>query len=74
MTLKHAAEQIERIGAIAADQPLTSVVAGASVISPVWLPGLSDISSISALLLPILGVIWLIVQTLRAICFWGRGR
>jgi flagellar biogenesis protein FliO len=40
----------------------TSAAAGAALTSPLWLPVLEDMSSLSALLLPILGAIWLIVQ------------
>lgn len=41
---------------------LTDVAAIASVASPWWLPWLSTTSEIAGLLLPVLGVIWLIVQ------------
>lgn len=40
----------------------TDVIAAAGVTSPVWLPGLSEVSEIAALLLPIAGVVWLGVQ------------
>lgn len=42
----------------------TNVVAGAAVTSPFWLPILQNFSDISALLLPIAGLIWLLVQTI----------
>ena len=41
---------------------LTSWLANAAVISPIWLPWLQDVSTIAALLLPILGGCWLVVQ------------
>lgn len=40
----------------------TDSVAIAAVASPIWLPGLQQVSEIAALLLPIAGVIWLGVQ------------
>lgn len=40
----------------------TDVIAAAGVTSPVWLPGLYEVSEVAALLLPIAGVIWLGVQ------------
>jgi hypothetical protein len=40
----------------------TTAAAGAALSSPFWLPVLEDLSSASALLLPVLGAIWLIVQ------------
>lgn len=40
----------------------TTVVAGAAIASPAWLPKLQDVSDLSALLMPIAGLIWLIVQ------------
>ena len=41
---------------------LTSWIAGLAVISWWWLPWLQDVSTIAALLLPILGGCWLVVQ------------
>lgn len=40
----------------------TDVVAGAAVISPVWLPWLQGTSEIAGLLVPIFGLIWLVIQ------------
>lgn len=40
----------------------TDAVAAGMVASPFWLPGLQDVSEIAALVVPILGAIWLIVQ------------
>ena len=74
MTLKEVAAHAERLGSVAADQPNTTMVAGAAVISPVWLPELSEISTYAASILPILGVVWLVVQIARAVWFWGMKR
>lgn len=41
---------------------ITTAVATASVAAPVWLPWLKTVSDLAALLLPIFGVAWLIVQ------------
>lgn len=40
----------------------TNAIAAGAAVSPWWLPSLGDISSGAALLLPILGVVWLGVQ------------
>lgn len=40
----------------------TDVVAGAAVASPIWLPWLQQTSEVAALLVPIFGVIWLVIQ------------
>jgi hypothetical protein len=40
----------------------TTAVASAAVSSPLWLPSLKDVSDTAALLLPILGAAWLVVQ------------
>lgn len=39
-------------------------IAGAAVTSPAWLPILQHFSELSALLLPIVGCAWLIIQIL----------
>lgn len=39
-----------------------AAVAPAAVASPLWLPVLQSVSQGAALILPILGVIWLVVQ------------
>jgi hypothetical protein len=41
---------------------LTSAGAGAAIASPLWLPSLQTVSDVAAMALPILGVIWLVVQ------------
>jgi hypothetical protein len=38
------------------------VIAAGAAVSPWWMPSLADISQNAALLLPILGCAWLIVQ------------
>lgn len=43
---------------------VTDGVAVGMVSSPVWLPGLQQVSEIAALVVPILGAIWLLVQIL----------
>lgn len=41
---------------------VTNTIAAGAVISPWWMPSISDVSQGAALLLPILGCAWLIVQ------------
>lgn len=45
----------------------TTAVAGAGILSPAWIPALKDASEIAGLVLPILGVVWLIVQIITRI-------
>ena len=40
----------------------TTAIAAVAVSSPFWLPGLKTVSEVAALLLPILGAVWLVVQ------------
>lgn len=40
----------------------TNAAAGFAVLSPWWLPWLEDFSTIAALLLPIAGLAWLVIQ------------
>ena len=40
----------------------TNAVAGAAVASPIWLPIIQNFSEVAALLLPIAGLIWLLIQ------------
>lgn len=40
----------------------TNVIAAGAAVSPWWMPSLADISQTAALLLPILGCAWLLVQ------------
>lgn len=46
---------------------VTNTVAAGAVFSPWWMPSLSELSQTAALLLPILGVIWLAVQIIAKI-------
>lgn len=41
---------------------VTDTGAVAAIASPWWLPALHDISQIAALVLPIVGVMWLVIQ------------
>ena len=41
---------------------VTDTGAVAAIVSPWWLPALHQVSDVAALLLPIAGVIWLVVQ------------
>lgn len=41
---------------------VTDTGAIAAIASPIWLPALHQFSEVAALLLPIAGVIWLVVQ------------
>jgi len=43
---------------------VTNVIAAGAAVSPLWLPSLADVSQTAALLLPIAGLIWLIIQIL----------
>lgn len=48
------------------DRATNAIAAGAAV-SPWWLPSLADISQSAALMLPILGCAWLLVQIVTRI-------
>ena len=41
---------------------VTNAVAGAAVVSPWWLPSVTDVSKAATIALPILGCAWLIIQ------------
>lgn len=45
----------------------TNVIAAGAAVSPWWMPSLADISQTAALLLPILGCAWLLVQIITKI-------
>lgn len=49
----------------------THVVAAGAIAAPVWLPSLTQVSSFAALMMPILGAVWLLVQIVRAISKWS---
>lgn len=41
---------------------VTDVGAVTALVSPIWLPTLQEVSQIAALVLPILGALWLLIQ------------
>lgn len=45
----------------------TNGVAVAGMFMPAWLPGLSDVSTLAGLWVPILSALWLMVQIIIAI-------
>ena len=40
----------------------STIVATAATTSPIWLPSLQEVSEAAALWLPIIGVVWLVLQ------------
>lgn len=42
----------------------THYVAAGAVMSPWWLPSLAEVSETAALLLPIAGLLWIVIQVL----------
>lgn len=50
----------------------TDAIAAGAVSSPFWLPSLQHASEAAALVVPILGAIWLIVQIAGYV--WGKYR
>lgn len=52
----------------------SNVVAASAVASPVWLPSLQTVSETAALALPIVGVIWLVIQISFFVYSKFRGR
>jgi hypothetical protein len=51
-------------------QKISSGIAAGAAISPWWLPALKAASEVAGMLLPVLGVVWLIVQMIA----FFRGR
>lgn len=51
---------------------ITNTVAAGAVASPWWLPKLSEVSQVAGHLIPILGVIWLVVQLLHRAANWKK--
>ena len=45
----------------------TTAIAAGGISAPVWLPPLKEASEIAGMILPILGVVWLIVQIITRI-------
>lgn len=62
------------IPANAAKEAVDGAIALAAVASPVWLPALQELSEISALILPLFGVVWLGVQIWAKLVTTMRGR
>ena len=46
---------------------ITTAGAGAAIISPVWLPYIQEVSHLAGLVLPVLGVVWLLTQIVSLI-------
>ena len=51
---------------------ITNAVAAAALVSPVWLPWLDKVSELAALMIPILGAIWLITQISQSWLKWYK--
>jgi hypothetical protein len=43
-------------------EKITTASAVGAVASPLWLPSLADVSQVCAVIAPILGVVWLLIQ------------
>ena len=56
------ADMIHNLKEVLMGDQLNSWLATLAVLSPVWLPWLQDVSTVAALLLPIFGGCWLVVQ------------
>jgi flagellar biogenesis protein FliO len=56
-----------------ASNTTNNIVASAAVTSPMWLPWLQDFSALSALLLPIAGLSWLVIQIIGYIHKYNKG-
>ena len=54
--------------------PITKVAAAGAVASPLWIPKLSELSTMAAEVLPILGAIWLVVQIVAKVYPAIRGK
>lgn len=52
--------------------PVTTTIAVGAVSSPWWLDALESASDGAALIIPILGAVWLIVQIVRALWSWPK--
>lgn len=56
------------------DTPSTTTIALGSIMSPLWLPRIADVSAFAATLMPILGVAWLIIQIISKIHEMRKGK
>lgn len=52
----------------------TTVVATTAVMTPFWLPSLTQVSQVAATITPILGAIWLTVQIVSKTAEWIKKR
>lgn len=53
---------------------VTTVVAAAAVGAPLWLPSIKQVSDVSGLLMPILGVTWLVIQIISKLHEMRKGK
>lgn len=53
---------------------VTNVAAGGAIVSPWWLPAIAGVSEFAAIILPILGAIWLAVQIWAKVTEVRRGK
>jgi hypothetical protein len=53
---------------------LNNTVAVGAVATPVWWPALNNISEVAAVILPILGVVWLVVQIIGYLLKAGKDK
>lgn len=53
---------------------ITNTVAAGAVVSPWWLPSVADVSAAAAQWLPILGILWLIMQMGFALIKFLKGK
>lgn len=53
---------------------ITNAVATAAIVSPVWLPWLNTVSELAALMIPILGAVWLITQIAQVWFKWNTDK
>lgn len=54
--------------------PVTNATAAGALSSPLWIPKLSEVSTMAAEILPILGAIWLVVQIVGKVYPAIRGK
>jgi hypothetical protein len=53
---------------------LNNTIAVGAVATPVWWPALTNISEVAAVVLPILGVIWLVIQMVNFFLKAGKDK
>jgi hypothetical protein len=64
---------IETTAQVISDRATTGI-AMASIASPLWLPSIKQVSDAAALVMPILGVTWLVVQIVAKIVELRKGK